>query len=79
MVAYAVRIAEENMQAIVSEHPRFDKEEFLECLEGYEVGYFLRDPSSVFDCKYFDKDVFLQMYTFEKRDNNELFRTVRRI
>lgn len=80
MVAYAVPITLENMGAIASEKPDFNREEFLSWIEDHGTGFFVRDPGTVFDCEYFDPKVFLEIYIFEKRsDANELFRQISRI
>lgn len=75
--AYAIRATAENQWAIASEHPEFNRQEFLDWIaEHGEGGYFLRDPASVMDCHYFDEDVFLEFYKFEYKDPGELFRRV---
>lgn len=68
------------MQAIASERPGFDVQEFEAFIEEHGTGYFLRDPSSQFDCHYFDDVVFFEFYMFEsKSDKDQLFRHVREI
>ena len=79
MAGYACLIISENLQAIASEKPDFDLDSTLEWIDAHEDGYFLRDTSSVFDCKYLDKDVFFEMYDFVDKDRGELFRRVARI
>lgn len=78
MVAYAVRITEENRQAIASEHPYFDTDEFQHWLDDHEVGFFLRDPQSIFDCRYFEEVVLLEMYRFVRPRSGEMFQPVER-
>ena len=79
MKAYACRIARENLPAIASEKPDFDLAETLAWLDEHETGYFLRDASSPFDCAYLDSVVFLEMYVFDVKDDDELFRRVWKI
>jgi hypothetical protein len=74
--AYAVRIIEQNFQAIASEKPDFSLEETLDWLDKNGQGYFLRDSSSQFDCGYFVDEIFLQLYTFADADTNAVFRRV---
>lgn len=75
--SYACRISRENMGAIASENPKFDREEALNWLDEHGSGYFLRDESSPFDCAYMEDTVFHQIYAFEgQRDKNEIFRRV---
>jgi hypothetical protein len=76
VVAYACRIARENFSAIASENPNFNLEEIIEWLAQHGSGYFLRDESSVFDCRYFEDTVFFEFYIFETSDHEELFRRV---
>lgn len=76
MVAYACRISEENFAAIASEKPDFNKDELVEWLRYHGRGFFLRDPSSTFDCGYFVDEVFYELYVFDSTDTNPLFRRV---
>jgi hypothetical protein len=76
MVAYACRIVRENFHAIASEKPDFDIDELYEWLDEHKTGYFLRDISSPFDCKYVPDDLFFQIYIFERADTGELFRRI---
>lgn len=69
----------ENMQVIASEKPDFDRDEFLEFLETHGGGYFLRDPDSVYDCQYFDPDIFPELYSFASPPRGELFRYVHKL
>lgn len=77
--AYAVVMSTENMSAIASEHPKFDKAAFLKWLEDHGEGYFLRDETTSLDCQYFEPTVFAQMYLFEGGDEATLFRRVVRV
>lgn len=77
--AYAVRINENNFQAIASEMPGFDLESTVQWLEDNGQGYFLRDPESMNDCEYFVDEVFMQLYAFNDRDVNAVFRRVHRL
>lgn len=79
MAAYACRISKENLGAIASESPQFDRELTLQWLDEHKEGYFLRDDTSAFDCQYFETSIFLEIYMFEKGDEDALFRPVRRI
>lgn len=79
MAAYVCRISEENLNVIASENPNFDMEEIVDWLNEHGEGYFLRDESSVFDCKYLAEAVFEQMYRFEHKDVDSLFRQVKKI
>lgn len=79
MIAYAVQIKPENFGAIASEKPDFDLESTKKWLDFHEEGYFLRDPESALDCKYFESTVFSQMYTFSHPNSTELFKRVVRI
>lgn len=79
MGATACVISLENMQAIASENPRFDKQEFLDWLDVHQAGYFLRDPDSVFDCKYIEAHVFHELYFFTQKDQSQLFRAIAKI
>lgn len=76
MIAYAIEVSVENKQAIVSEHPKFDSQEFDWWLEEHCDGYFIRDSSSVFDCHYIDKDLFSQMYIFTHPNSGDLFKRI---
>lgn len=76
MEAYVCRISEENFAAIASEKPDFNKDELIEWLTYHGQGFFLRDPSSVFDCGYLVDDVLLEMYMFDSADASSLFRRV---
>lgn len=78
MAAYACRIIPENFGVIASEKPDFDRPQLEEWLREHEIGYFLRDPDSQFDCQYFDPTVFLQLYEFvHPSDTGALFREVK--
>lgn len=74
MVAYVCRITEANFSVIASEKPDFDLKEVISWLNAHEKGYFLRDPDSVFDCKYIHDDVFSELYSLVKVDEDALFR-----
>ena len=77
--AYAVRIKEQNFQAIASEKPDFNLEETIQWLEDNGQGYFLRDPESKNDCKYLVDEVFTQLYAFGDGDFKAVFRRVHRL
>jgi hypothetical protein len=77
--AFAVRITEENFQAIASEKPNFNLEETLQWLEDHGQGYFLRHPGTSFDCEYFVDEVFTQLYAFAAADTSAIFRRVHRL
>lgn len=79
MAGYACRITPANFQAIASEKPDFDLEEVKEWLEAHGEGYFLRDASSVFDCKYIEPSVLLELYIFADVDPSQIFQRVVRI
>jgi hypothetical protein len=75
MVAYACRIIENNFGVIASEKPDFDMKEIIAWINEHKTGYFIRDPDSVFDCKYMHDTVFFQIYRFDNTyDEDELFR-----
>lgn len=77
--AYAVVMSYENMAAIASEKPHFDKGEFDVWMIEHNGGYFIRDESSQFDCEYIDEEVFSTLYTFASRDEGTLFRQITRV
>lgn len=74
MVAYACRITEQNFGVIASEKPDFNMKEIVEWIEQHETGFFIRDPASIFDCKYMHDDVFFEFYKFADTDKDRLFR-----
>lgn len=79
MAGYACRITRENFQAIASEKPDFDLTEITDWLQVHKSGYFVRDPASIFDCKYLHDDVFFAMYIFPDNDLDQLYRRVVKI
>jgi hypothetical protein len=75
--AYAVRISMENLQAIASEHPRFNREELKKWMALHGEGYFVRDDVyKSFDCQYLRPEVFHKIYAFENGDTEALFRKI---
>lgn len=76
-LAWAVEIAKENYQAILSEAGSSFDRDFLESwvAENGE-GFFLRDSTSPLDCYLFDRQKFLQLYSFERGDAGAMFRQV---
>lgn len=78
--AYACRITVENMGAIASELPGFDREAVLAWLQEHDSGYFVRDENNkAFDCRFMSDIVFAQIYAFEETDRGEIFRRIVRI
>lgn len=75
-LAWACKITRANRMAIASENPKFDLVEFEKWLSEHEVGFFVRDPSSVFDCRYFSDVTFNEMYIFARGDEDALFRRI---
>lgn len=63
--AYACHISLENMGAIASEKPDFNREEFFQWMKEHDGGFFVRDAGSPWDCMYLAELVFHQIYMFE--------------
>lgn len=77
---YAVRLNEENYQAVASEKPGFDLEATRIWVEDHGGGFFIRDEeSTAFDCEYMVDLVFHQIYEFESFNENEIFHKIKRI
>lgn len=74
--AWACKINRENQAAIISEHPKFDLDEFEKWLRDHKDGYFVRDPSSPFDCRYFSELTFYEFYLFMPGNQDALFRQI---
>jgi hypothetical protein len=76
-LAWAVRVVEENYDAILSECAGgFDRSLLLEWVEEHGTGYFLRDADSPLDCLLMDEENFLLLYHFENGNESAMFRTV---
>lgn len=76
--AYACRISQENLGAIASEKPDFDREEALEWIQT-GGGFFIRDEGSPFDCEYMADVVFHQIYLFDNFDRTAIFHRILRM
>lgn len=76
MTAYACKIHRENFDIIASEKPDFDREFTERWLDEHEQGYFIRDPSSPFDCQFMQIDVFNELYVFDEGTPGEVFRVI---
>lgn len=75
--AYAVRLNEDNYQAIASEKPGFDLEETRLWAEDHGGGFFIRDEETpAFDCKYMSDVVFHEIYKFERFSPNDVFHKI---
>jgi len=74
--AWACKVTRANQSAIASEDPGFDLAAFNKWLAIHDVGYFIRDPDSPFDCRYMSDVVFDQMYIFANGDEGALFRRI---
>lgn len=74
--AVACRMVVENLGAIASEKPDFNREEALQWIADNGEGYFIRDESSHLDCKYVDDQTFREMYMFADGDVHSLFRRI---
>lgn len=71
---YAVRLNEDNYQAIASEKPGFDLEETRQWVEEHGGGFFVRDEGSrAFDCQYMVDLVFYEIYAFDGFDETDMF------
>lgn len=74
--AYACRITPDNFGVISSENPKFNLDEIKKFLEDQGDGYFIRDETSPWDCKYMPMLVFQQIYLFQRYDADELFHPI---
>lgn len=75
--AYAVKLTNENLSAILSEAGRrVDRSKVEEWMQAHGEGYFLRDESSVLNGSLFTPLAFFRMYEFCDPDEGALFRRV---
>lgn len=75
--AWAAAIVEENYQAILSEAGKaFDRDFLLKWVAEHKEGFFLRDEASELDCTLFIPKNFSQLYSFDRGDENAMFRIV---
>lgn len=78
-MAWACLTTRANKHAIASECPKFDEVEYERWLADHELGYFIRDEGSAWDCRFMSDVVFFQIYRFEHGDVDALFRRVIKI
>lgn len=77
MQACAVVVKPEHFQAILSENANnFDLAFMKAWVAENEAGYFLRDEASPLDCLLIEESKFLQLYMFERGDQDAMFRAV---
>jgi len=79
MQAYAIEITDENLRGVIHSEAGKDYNlaDALKWYEEYGGGWFLRDPGSPFDCRFFMPEVFDQMYSFlSPLDTSSLIRPV---
>ena len=81
MEAYAIAITEENIRGIILSEAgtKYDLDVALRWLEESEVGWFVRDPSTVLDCSFYTPEIFETMYAFTDYDQHSLMRKVTQI
>lgn len=78
--AYAVRLNEDNYQAIASEKPDFDLDETRAWVERNGGGFFVRDATSKqYDCTYLTDGAFHQVYAFETFNSKDVFHKLMRL
>jgi len=81
MGAYAMAITEENIRGIILSEagPKYDLDVALAWLAEYEVGWFVRDPSTVLDCSFYTPEIFAEMYVFLFDDQTSIIRHIAQV
>ena len=78
MQRYAIAITEDNIKGVILSEAglNYNVNTALRWLKDYGDGWFVRDPSSPFDCLFLTDEVFHQIYLFTNNDQHCVMRHI---